>query len=144
RGATLMLRSRREHTAALPEVALERPVSASSEEADPFGRNTREAMLNGAFYGVRGLVRALVERYAEAYQAYPRVVATGGDAPLLFEGDDLVEVIVPDLALRGIAACCRAAIEGADLPPNGEASGGCAHDGCGCRPVRHTRHERKP
>jgi type III pantothenate kinase len=144
-GAGLMLRALREHTAALPEVPLTKPGSAMSETADPFGRNTAEAMLNGAYYGVRGMVRALVERYAEAYQAYPRIIATGGDAELLFEGDDLVERIVPDLTLWGIAATCRAALtDDEDALGSDAEGGGCGTDGCGCRPVRHHKHERRP
>lgn len=143
-GARLMLRSLHEHTAALPEVALARPVSASNEDADAFGRNTPEAMLNGAFHGARGLVRALVERYAVAYQAYPKVIATGGDAELLFDGDELIEHIVPDLTLRGIALTCRAALADEDDEAPGSTPSGCAQEGCGCRPVRHTKHERRP
>ncbi len=139
-GAKLMLRALHEHTAALPDVALTRPTSAEGEFADPFGRNTAQAMLNGAFFSVRGLVRALAERYAEAYQAYPQIIATGGDAEFLFAGDELVEHIVPDLTLRGIAAACRAAIEAADDDDGGE----CGSDACGCRSVRHHKHERKP
>jgi type III pantothenate kinase len=38
------------------------------------------------------------------------VIATGGDAGLLFEGDPIVERIVPDLTLRGIAFACRQAL----------------------------------
>ena len=49
------------------------------------------------------MVQRLVERYAEHYGAYPFVIATGGDAPLLFDGEDLVDRIVPDLTLLGIA-----------------------------------------
>lgn len=143
-GARLMLRALHEHTAALPDVALVRPASAESDEADPFGRNTPQAMLNGAFHGVRGLVRALVERYAEFYQAYPKIVATGGDAELLFEGDDLIEHIVPDLTLRGIVAACRAAMSDEDQEATDAEGNMCSHDGCGCRPVRHAKHERRP
>jgi pantothenate kinase type III len=138
-----MLRSLHEHTAALPDVQLARPASIGAAIDDPFGRNTAEAMLNGAFFGVRGLVRALAERYAEAYQAYPQIVATGGDAELLFEGDDLVEHIVPDLALRGIVAACRAAVEGED-GLGATSDDECGHDSCACRSVRHHKHERRP
>jgi type III pantothenate kinase len=100
-GATMMLRALHERTAALPTVALARPADS------PFGKNTEQAMLNGVFYGIRGMVRLLVERYAEAYEAYPRVIATGSDAPLLFEDDPFIERIIPDLTLRGVEASCR-------------------------------------
>ena len=45
-----------------------------------------------------------------AYGAFPQVVATGGDAELLFKGDELVNNIVPDLALLGIAETVRVAV----------------------------------
>ena len=51
----------------------------------------------------RGMVRELVEKYAEFAGLYPMVVATGGDAELLFEDYNLMDRIVPDLTLRGIA-----------------------------------------
>lgn len=100
-GASMMLRAMHEHTAALPSVQLARP------DVSPFGKNTEQAMLNGVYYGLRGMVRLLVERYAEAYEAYPRIIATGSDAALLFEDDPFIERIVPDLTLRGVEASCR-------------------------------------
>lgn len=100
-GATMMLRALHEQTAALPKIALARP------QESPFGKNTEQAMLNGVFYGLRGAVRLLVERYAEAYEAYPRVIATGSDAPLLFSDDPFIERIVPDLTLRGLEVSFR-------------------------------------
>ncbi len=100
-GAGLMLRSLHEHTAALPDIRPERPSDAF------IGKNTRDAMLQGVFYGIRGAVRHIVERYATAYEGYPPVIATGTDAPLLFDGDEFVEQFVPDLTLRGIEITCR-------------------------------------
>jgi len=97
-GARMALAAMHEHTSALPMIELARP------EERAFGRNTEQAMLNGVYYGIRGMVRALVERYAEAFEAFPPVIATGGDAILLFENDEIVDKIVPDLTLRGIAA----------------------------------------
>jgi type III pantothenate kinase len=91
---------------ALPEVELAPP-----DADETFGRNTRQAMLIGVIEGARGLVRTLVERYAEAYGAYPPVVATGGDAELLFAADPLIDRVVPDLALRGVAVACARALD---------------------------------
>ncbi len=89
---------------ALPEVEPAKP------DPGAFAKNTSQAMLNAMFYGLRGLVRHLVERYAEEYSAYPKVIATGGDAELLFEGDEFVEQIVPDLVHRGMVVCAKRAI----------------------------------
>jgi type III pantothenate kinase len=105
-GLNMMLRSLHEHTAALPAMAFE-PVGPQQ----PFGKDTRGAMLLGVQSAVRGMARVLVERYAEFYGAYPQIVASGGDARALFENDDLVEHIVPDLTLLGIEAACRMQLE---------------------------------
>lgn len=102
-GAGMMLRALHEQTAQLPEVAFQRP------DAETFGKSTREAMLNGVYFGIRGTVRMLAERYAERYGAYPRIIATGGDAETLFEGDEFVEQIAPDLVLQGVALSAIAA-----------------------------------
>lgn len=104
-GASMALHALHEKTAALPHVHLARP-----SETDPFGRDTAQAMVSGVFWGIRGLVRILVERYAEAYEAYPPVVVTGGDAVMIFEGDELIDRIVPDLTLMGIETACRLAL----------------------------------
>lgn len=104
-GARMALTALHAGAAQLSEVALEKP-----DDSEPFGKNTREAMLNGVFYGARGAVRMLAERYAERYGGYPMIIATGGDARLLFEGDELVERIVDDLVLHGVAIACDIAL----------------------------------
>lgn len=108
-GLRMSLRALHEQTDALPVVAF-----ATPDAAIPFARNTAEAMLHGVYYGARGLVRQLAERYAEAYEAYPVIIATGGDAQAIFESEELVERIVPDLTLKGIALSFAAALEAQD------------------------------
>jgi type III pantothenate kinase len=103
-GARMQLAALHEKTAALPEVDFAAPSD------DVFGRSTAQAMLNGVYHGIRGMVTRLVERYAERYGAYPMVIVTGGDAPLLFESEELVDRVVPDLTLRGIAIAARLAL----------------------------------
>lgn len=102
-GTQMMLAALHEHTAALPEVAFVKPDEA-------IGHNTAQAMLDGAYHGVRGAVRELVEKYAELYQGYPQIIATGGDAHTLFDDYDLIENIVDDLTLRGLAVTHRVAM----------------------------------
>lgn len=99
-GAAMMMRSMHEHTAALPDVTFARP-------DETIGHSTAQAMLAGVYHGLRGAVRELTEKYAEQYGAYPRVIATGGDARTLFEGYELIETIVDDLTLRGILVTRR-------------------------------------
>ncbi|MEE9212188.1 MAG: type III pantothenate kinase [Phycisphaeraceae bacterium] len=101
-GAQMNLTALHERTAQLPEVELKKP-------AEPIGHNTVEAIRSGVFFGLRGMVRELVELYAEQADAFPIVVVTGGDAQLLFDGYDLVDRIVPDLTLLGMAATLKTA-----------------------------------
>ncbi|MCC6660398.1 MAG: type III pantothenate kinase [Phycisphaerales bacterium] len=107
-GVRMMLRSLHEHTAALPDVEFPR---RRGGDASPFGQDTASAMILGVRSAAVGMARLLIDRYAEAFGAYPVVVATGGDAPSLFEGDPLVERIVPDLVLLGIHAACEKVME---------------------------------
>lgn len=102
-GARMMFKSLHEGTAQLPLVEFAAP-------SEPIGHNTEQAIRTGVFHALRGATRELVEKYAEVYQGYPKVIATGGDAKLLFEGYDLVEAIVPELTLLGMAVAHRHAL----------------------------------
>lgn len=100
-GAKMQLDSMHRETDALPDIEFIRPSD------DPFGRSTTQAMLHGVYHGIRGMTRQLVELYAGTYGAYPKVIATGGDAECLFSEEELIEQIVPDLTLQGIAEAAR-------------------------------------
>jgi type III pantothenate kinase len=97
-GLVMMRDALHEKTAALPLV----PITAIAGETTPFGKDTPGAINLGLSSMVIGLVHLLIDKYAEFYEAYPRVIATGGDAAFLFESDPLVEHIVPDLTLIGM------------------------------------------
>ena len=77
-GAQMMLDAMHQHTAQLPQLEMTPP-------AEPVGHNTAQAMFSGVFHGIRGMVRELVELYAEAAGAFPMVIGTGGNANLLFK-----------------------------------------------------------
>jgi pantothenate kinase type III len=49
------------------------------------------------------MVKELAENYATELGNWPDIIATGGDAPTLFEGWELIHAIAPDLTLYGIA-----------------------------------------
>lgn len=101
-GLNMMLRALNEQTAALPRLEYQPPDAARG----PLGKDTSHAMTLGVRAALLGMARLLIDTYADAYGAYPQVVATGGDAAI-FEDDPLVEHIVPDLVLLGIAEACR-------------------------------------
>lgn len=109
-GLGMMLASLHEKTAALPKLQYTNPDPARG----PFGKDTKHAMLLGVRGAAIGLARYVIEQYAQKYEAYPQIVATGGDAAALFENDEIVEAIVPDLQLIGIWNACRAAAKGED------------------------------
>jgi type III pantothenate kinase len=106
-GATTMLQSMHQHAEQLPDVSFKKP-------DEPIGHNTSQAMLSAVFYGIRGMVRELVEQYAEQAGAYPVVVATGGDAEVLFKDYELVEHIVPELTLLGMVEAMKARMKSDD------------------------------
>ncbi len=89
-------------TALLPRVS---PAAPSAV----FGRSTHEAIVNGVVYGVLGALREIVERYATELREWPKLVITGGNAPLVAELADYVDAVVPDLCLMGVALAYREA-----------------------------------
>ena len=85
-----------EKTALLPRIRIREPRGV-------IGKNTREAMLVGAVYGYRGLVRELIRELRREMKA-PRlsVVATGGYATLIAEGLPEITAVRPHLTLEGL------------------------------------------
>ena len=106
-GMNMMLKAMHQGTAKLPALEFVFPDAARGV----LGKDTPHAMMLGVSAAVRGMVHDLIDRYAEFYEAYPNVIATGGDAPLLFENDALVEKIVPSLQLIGIFEAFRRAAD---------------------------------
>ncbi len=102
-GVRMMCEALHEKAASLPlvHVGVE-PIPGDTPGEPPFGRSTRPAIALGVVSAARGMVRLLIDKYAEYYEAYPRVIATGGDAAMLFENDPLVEHVLPDLTLMGM------------------------------------------
>jgi len=106
-GGQMMLDALADRTAQLPELELTQPDA-------PIGHNTGQAMLSGSYYGLRGIVRELVEQFAEQVGAFPMVIATGGDANLVFRDFGLIDRVVPELTLMGMALTIRVALSQED------------------------------
>jgi len=90
-GLRLMARALHDHTALLPEVE-------PTRMRTPLGRHTRDAIRAGISFAAEGLIRGSLTRHRG------RVFGTGGDAPLY---EELFDVLVPDLALEGVARSWR-------------------------------------
>jgi type III pantothenate kinase len=86
-----------QRTALLPRI---RPV----EPASAIGRSTRAAMLAGAVYGYRGLVREILAQIRTQLRAPRRlhVVATGGYATLISSRLPEIKLVHPNLTLEGL------------------------------------------
>ena len=95
-GLAAMTEYLHEKTALLPRIRIR-------ETATVIGRSTEEAMLAGAVYGYRGLVRELIaELKRELGVRRLRVVATGGYAELIAARLPEISVVAPDLTLEGL------------------------------------------
>ena len=86
-----------QRTALLPKLSLEEPRST-------VGKSTAGAMMAGAVYGYRGLVREILQRIRA--ERFPRqrvkVVATGGYAQLIARQMPEIESVQPNLTLEGL------------------------------------------
>lgn len=86
-----------QRTALLPKLSLKEPRRA-------VGRSTTEAMLSGAVFGYRGLVREILARIRAEQFPGRRVymVATGGYAKLIAARLSEIGVVRPHLTLEGL------------------------------------------
>jgi type III pantothenate kinase len=86
-----------QRTALLPKLTLQEPLRA-------IGKTTRDAMMSGAVFGYRGLVREILMRLtAENFPRHqPRIIATGGYAQLIARKLPEIEAVHPNLTLEGL------------------------------------------
>lgn len=86
-----------DRTALLPKLNLREPVAA-------IGKTTRDAMMSGAVFGYRGLVREILMRVRlENFpRRRPRIVATGGYAQLIARELPEIGAVHPNLTLEGL------------------------------------------
>ena len=84
-----------DRTALLPRINLEEPVQV-------IGKSTRAAMLAGAVYGYRGLVRQIVTEIVGQLPGKAKIVATGSYAALIAAKLPELQIVDPDLTLEGL------------------------------------------
>jgi len=84
-----------QRTAKLPRVDIKRPRSV-------IGSSTVEAMQSGLYHGYVGLVDGVLRKMLSELEGKPRVIATGGLAPLIATGSELIELVDDTLTLEGL------------------------------------------
>jgi type III pantothenate kinase len=85
-------------TAKLPRVDIKRPQKV-------IGSSTISAMQSGLYYGYAGLVDGVLLKMIDELgsdPAPPRVIATGGLAPLIATGSEVIELVDNTLTLEGL------------------------------------------
>src|SRR2546421_452965 len=81
--------------ARLPRVGIERPHRV-------IGASTVAAIQSGLYYGYAGLVDGILRRMIEELGRRPRVVATGGLAPLIATASEFIDEVDQTLTLDGL------------------------------------------
>lgn len=94
-GLAAMTEGLARRTALLPKIQLEEPDQA-------IGKSTEQAMLAGAVYGYRGLVREILNELKQEISDEPIIIATGGDAELITQGLPEIQHLAPQLTLEGL------------------------------------------
>lgn len=86
-----------DRTALLPRISLREPRSA-------IGKSTNQAMLAGAIFGYRGLVREILQRIIaeKSWTDKVQIVATGGYARLIAHKLPEVDLVHENLTLEGL------------------------------------------
>jgi len=81
--------------AKLPRVEIERPEKV-------IATSTRGAMQSGLYHGYAGLVDGVLEKMIAEMNSGPRVIATGGLAPVIASASKFIEKIDETLTLDGL------------------------------------------
>jgi type III pantothenate kinase len=94
-GITLATEALFTHAAKLPRIDLQRPPSI-------IGRNTVHAMQAGLLFGYVSMVEGMVERFRKELGPGMKVIATGGQAEIVAQETDVIQIIAPWLTLDGL------------------------------------------
>lgn len=94
-GIELASRALFQMTAKLPLVRIRKPGRV-------LGQKTRESMQSGLFHGYVGLIDHLVSAIGKETGSAPKVIATGGLAPLIAPSTGTISKVEPGLTLEGL------------------------------------------
>lgn len=108
-GFALSSQALHHYTEVLPLVSIEEIVNIDIEHHGhaPLGKNTRQAIMSGIFWGQVGAVRELVQRLSRETEGDPQVLLSGGGSRLLVP--HLPNAVhYPYLALQGLVLVAAA------------------------------------
>ena len=94
-GVNLSLEALHRAAAKLPSVDIKHPVKA-------IGTSTETAMQSGIYFGYLGLIERIVKEIRAELADQPKVIATGGLAPLFAKNCDVIDALDTDLTMRGL------------------------------------------
>src|SRR5580765_559220 len=84
-----------ERAAKLPRVEIKRPQRV-------IGSATVEAMQSGLYHGYVGLVDGILRKMIDELGGSPKIIATGGLAPLIAKGSEFIQTVDEELTLEGL------------------------------------------
>ena len=84
-----------ERTAKLPLIEIKKPRHA-------IGQDTVEAMTSGLFYGYVDMVEGMIKRFKAKLGRNAKVIATGGLSKIIASGSKSIDIVDPDLTLKGL------------------------------------------
>lgn len=94
-GITISTEALYSRAAKLPRIEIARPDQI-------IGKNTVTAMQSGILFGYVGQVEGIVKRMKWQSSQEPKVIATGGLAPLIANESDCIDIVDPFLTLKGL------------------------------------------
>lgn len=94
-GMRTMAASLNANTSKLPLVEIEKCRSV-------FGRTTPDSIRSGIYFGMIGMVEGIVGRMKAELGEPAKVIATGGFAELIAAESEIIDIVDPDLLLKGL------------------------------------------
>ncbi|MHB1154429.1 MAG: type III pantothenate kinase [Eubacteriales bacterium] len=82
-------------TSLLPEIEIYKPINI-------IGKNTKECIRSGIYYGYIGAVEGILYKMMQSFSENIKVIATGGLAKSILEGNKNIDYIDDTLTLEGI------------------------------------------